>query len=92
MGGGTRRWFVAKKRAKFFGEHTAGASGRKITYTLPSGHFKVLYVVKPYKGYLDRYIEGRGLEPDIPVVQTAADLADKRDTVLEVAREYLMAL
>jgi len=91
-GEGWASWFVAKKRARFFGEPTAGASGRKTTYTLPSGRFKVRYVVKPYKGYLDRCIEGRGLEPDVTVVQTAGDLADERDTVLEAARDYLRLL
>lgn len=91
-GEGWASWFVAKKRGRFFGEPTAGGSGRKTTYTLPSGRFKVRYVVKPYKGYLDRYIEGRGLEPDVPVIQTAKDLTDKRDTVLEAAREYLLSL
>ncbi len=91
-GEGWASWFVARERARFFGEPTAGASGRKTTYTLPSGRFKVRYVVKPYKGYLDRHIEGRGLEPDESVVQTAEDLANGRDTVLEAAREYLMSL
>jgi C-terminal processing protease CtpA/Prc len=91
-GEGWASWFVANKRATFFGVATAGASGRKTTYTLSSGRFKVRYVVKPYKGYLDRYIEGRGLEPDVAVVQTAEDLDNERDTVLEAAREYLMSL
>lgn len=91
-GEGWASWFAAKERAMFFGEPTAGASGRKTTYTLPSGRFKVRYVVKPYKGYLDRDIEGRGLEPDVSVVQTGEDLANERDSVLEAAREYLMSL
>jgi C-terminal processing protease CtpA/Prc len=91
-GEGWASWFAASERARFFGEPTAGASGRKTTYTLPSGRYKVRYVVKPYKGYLDRYIEGRGLEPDVMVIQTAEDLAEERDTVLEAARTHLLAL
>ncbi|MGB0578918.1 MAG: hypothetical protein ACPGVU_04375 [Limisphaerales bacterium] len=46
--------------------------------------------MKAYRGYLDRVIERRGLEPDVPLRQTVADLAAGRDTVLEAAREYLL--
>jgi len=46
--------------------------------------------VRPYGGFLDRPIERRGLEPDVEVRQSAADLAKGRDTVLEAARQYLL--
>ena len=39
---------------------------------------------------LDRPIERRGLEPDVPVGYRAEDLAARRDTVLEAARNALL--
>ncbi|MHC4715295.1 MAG: carboxypeptidase-like regulatory domain-containing protein, partial [Planctomycetota bacterium] len=89
-GEGWASWFVANKRARLFGEATAGASSRKTTYTLKNGLYKVRFPVKAYKGFLDRPIERRGLEPDVPIRQRAADLAAGRDTVLEAARSFLV--
>lgn len=89
-GEGWASWFIAKQRAKVFGSATAGASARKTTYPLKNGLFKVTFPVKPYRGYLDRIIERRGLEPDVRIRQSAKDLQQGRDTVLEAARGYLM--
>ena len=89
-GEGWASWFIAEGRARTFGEATAGASARKTVYTLKNGLYRVRYPVKAYRGFLDRPIERRGLEPDVPVRQSAADLAAGRDTVLEAAREYLL--
>jgi C-terminal processing protease CtpA/Prc len=88
-GEGWTSWFVAKKRARFFGEATAGASSRKRQHLLKNGLYTVTIPVKAYTGFLDRPIERRGLEPDEPVKQSAADLAQGRDTVLEAAKKYL---
>lgn len=66
-GEGWASWFVAKKRAKFFGSTSAGASSRKEVYTLTDGLYKVVVPVKAYNGFLDRPIERRGLEPDVPI-------------------------
>jgi carboxyl-terminal processing protease len=88
-GEGWTSWFVAKKRAELFGEATAGASSRKRTYRLANGLYTVTFPVKAYNGYLDRPIERRGLEPNVPLRQNAADLAAGRDTVLEAAKRYL---
>ena len=89
-GEGWASWFIANKRACVFGEATAGASARKRTYTLKNALYQVTFPVKAYRGYLDRPIERRGLEPDVPLRQTAEDLEAGRDTVLEAAREYLL--
>ena len=89
-GEGWASWFIAHRRAKVFGEATAGASSRKKTYTLKNGLYKVTYPVKAYRGFLQRPIEWRGLEPDVAVRQNVQDLAAGRDTVLEVAKQYLM--
>ncbi|HUT91959.1 MAG TPA: S41 family peptidase [Thermoguttaceae bacterium] len=89
-GEGWASWFIANKRARVFGEATAGASSRKRTYTLENGFYGVTFPVKAYRGYLDRPIERRGLEPDVPLRQNARDLAAGRDTVLEAARQHLL--
>jgi len=89
-GEGWASWFIANKRAKCFGQTTAGASSRKRTYTLANGLYKVTFPEKAYRGFLKRPIERRGLEPDVPLRQTARDLAAGRDTVLEAARQHLL--
>lgn len=88
-GEGWASWFIAQKHARTFGEATAGASSRKEIYPLKNGLFRVQFSVKAYTGFLDRPIELRGLEPEIPVRQNANDLVARRDTVLEAAKKYL---
>jgi C-terminal processing protease CtpA/Prc len=89
-GEGWASWFVATKRARLFGEATAGASSRKRSYTLKNGLYTVTFPVKAYTGFLDRPIERRGLEPDVLVRPSARDLAAGRDTVLEAAKRHLL--
>jgi C-terminal processing protease CtpA/Prc len=89
-GEGWASWFVANRRARFFGEATAGASARKKVYKLKNGLYNVRYPVKAYKGYLGRPIERRGLEPEVALRQSAKDLAAGRDTVLEAAKDFLI--
>lgn len=89
-GEGWASWFIAEDRARTFGETTAGASARKTVYPLKNGLYQVRFPVKAYTGFLDRPIERRGLEPDAPIRQSAANLAAGRDTVLEAAKEYLL--
>ena len=67
-GEGWASWFVATKRARLFGQATNGASGRKTVYDLKNGLYRVRYPVKLYRGFLDRPIERRGLEPDEPLM------------------------
>ena len=68
------------------------ASSAKETYTLSNGLYKVFFPNRARRGFLNRPIEGRGLEPDVPVRCKADDLAAGKDTVLEAAREYLLTL
>jgi len=89
-GEGWASWFIANGRARVFGEATAGASSRKRTYTLKNGFYSVRFPVKAYRGYLDRPIERRGLEPDVPLMPNAQDLAAGRDTVLQAAKRYVL--
>jgi C-terminal processing protease CtpA/Prc len=90
-GEGWASWFIAKKRARVFGTTTAGASARKQEYELSNHLYKVIVPVKAYTGSLDRPIERRGLEPDVPVRCTAKDLTARRDTVLETAQKWLLS-
>ncbi len=88
-GEGWASWFVAKKRGRFFGSTTAGASSRKETYPLDNGLYQVVIPVKAYPGFLDRPIERRGIEPDSEVRPNARDLAAGKDTVAEAAAAWL---
>jgi C-terminal processing protease CtpA/Prc len=90
-GEGWASWFIAKKRAKTFGSTTSGASSRKEEYTLTNGMYKVIVPVKAYTGFVDRPIERRGLEPEVPVRVNAKDLAHGKDTVLEIAKKWLIS-
>jgi hypothetical protein len=47
--------------------------------------------MKAYTGFLDRPIERRGLEPDVPIRINARDLAKRKDRVLEAAKKWLMS-
>jgi len=91
-GEGWASWFIAKKRAKVFGEATAGASSRKKVHTLKNGLFKLRYPVKAYRGFLDRPIERIGLIPDAALMPKAEDIANGRDTVLETAKNHLLEI
>ncbi len=88
-GEGWTSWFVANKRARLFGEATAGASARKVQRDVMNGMFRVTYPVKAYKGSLDRPIERIGITPDVPLMPNAADIANGIDTVLQAACAYL---
>ena len=90
-GEGWASWFIAQKRARVFGTTSAGASSRKVTYTLSNGLYRVVVPVKAYAGFLDRPIERRGLEPDVEVRCTARDLDQGKDTVVETAARWLKA-
>jgi len=89
-GEGWASWFIAQKRAKVFGTTSAGASSRKVVYTLTNGLYRVVIPVKAYTGFLDRPIERRGLEPDVEVRCRAEDLAQGKDTVVETAADWLV--
>lgn len=89
-GEGWASWFVANRRARIFGEATAGASARKTTYTTKNGLYKVTFPVKAYRGFLMRPIERRGLEPDVPLMPNAKDIVVDKDTVLEAAKQHLL--
>ena len=88
-GEGWSSWFQANKRANFYGEATAGASARKTVIDVMGGVYRVRFSVKAYRGFLDRPIERRGIEPDVRVRITARDLSNGVDTVLETARQQL---
>lgn len=89
-GEGWASWFMRNNRARAFGEATAGASSKKRLYTLRNGLYRIRFPIRAYTGYLDRPIEYLGLPPDVFVVQNREDLIQRRDTVLEMAKKYLL--
>jgi C-terminal processing protease CtpA/Prc len=88
-GEGWASWFIATRRARTFGQATAGTSSAKETFPVKNGLYRVRLSIKPYTGFLDRPIERRGLEPNVPLMPNARDLAAGRDTVLEAAKAWL---
>jgi hypothetical protein len=86
-------WFVAKGLARTFGSATAGApvglTPRREHYVLTNRLYRVTFPANRPTNFLDRSIEGCGLEPDVPVRCSARDLANGRDAVLDAAVKWL---
>jgi len=74
-------------RAKIVGMTTAGSSGNPMEFT--AGQVK--YRVSTWRQYRlnGAPIEGRGIEPDIPVTVTLNDLRYARDSWMDAALTYL---
>jgi len=90
--GSTSEIFVAGMqelgRAKVVGETTAGAVLPSVFDTLPTG-WTFQYVVSDYRSPKNILIEGRGVQPDIRVTATRADLIAGRDPQLEAALKLI---
>lgn len=83
--------FVAMKRGKIIGEATGGSTGQPLSFPLPGGGRGAVCTIQ------DRHADGSdfvgvGVKPDIEVHPTVADVRAGRDTVLEVALQYLRKL
>ena len=81
------------KRATFIGEETGGAaegdSGGDMGPTLPESHLHLRIPGEAYFSVVDQSNRRRGTLPKHAVMQTVADLAKGRDTVLEFTRELI---
>lgn len=75
-------------RLRSFGRTTAGASGDKTHFELPSGFAKGLFVHRHWHGGRSR-IEGAGIDPDDVVDQDLVELSLKIDSCLRRAEEWL---
>jgi len=82
-------WFTSTGRARFYGEATAGSASVTEDVDVAGGKWRLRLPMRLLRGSLDRPIEGRGLEPDVPVRPLAEDIAEGRDTLIERVRHDL---
>ncbi len=80
--------FDVMQRGKLIGEPTGGSSGQPLSFALPGGIMARVCTKR------DTYPDGtewvgKGIQPNILVKPTAADVLAGRDTVLEAALRYL---
>jgi len=76
------------KRARVFGEHTAGAALPSHIERLPNGD-GFQYAMANYISEGGRPLEGVGVTPDVEVPLDRAALSEGRDPVLEAALKWL---
>jgi hypothetical protein len=74
--------------ARFFGRTTAGASGKKFKFKLPSGFASGQFVYRHWLGGTCK-VEGAGIEPDEPVDQDVVELSLGIDSVVSAAERWL---
>jgi len=90
----TEIWTLRDMRAartcnvRFFGQTTAGASGAKIQFELPSGFAKGQFVFRHWLGGRST-IEGQGIEPDEVVLQNPVELSLGIDSCIARAEGWL---
>jgi carboxyl-terminal processing protease len=76
-------------RARLFGEKSAGAALPSVFAALPTGDL-FQYAVADLKTPAGALIEGAGVEPEVAIKRTRADLADGWDPVFAAARAWLL--
>jgi carboxyl-terminal processing protease len=76
------------KRARIFGEHTAGAALPSQIERLPNGD-GFQYAMANYISESGRQLEGNGVTPDVEVALDRKALSEGRDPVLEAALAWL---
>ena len=76
------------KRARVFGERTAGAALPSMIERLPTGD-GFQYAVANYVSESGRQLEGNGVIPDVEVPLDRAALSEGRDLALEAALQWL---
>jgi carboxyl-terminal processing protease len=77
------------KRARTVGGRTAGMVLPSMVERLPGG-IRLQYAVADFRTPNGVLLEGRGVQPDVPVIETRTDLAAGRDPVLEAAEAALL--
>lgn len=73
-----------KVNAQLFGTRTAGSSGAKFKYDLPSGFAKGRFVIRHWHGGRSK-IEGTGIHPDVVVHQDIVELSVGIDSCIQTA-------
>ena len=82
--------FDAMKRGKLMGEPTGGSTGQPLSFALPGGIMARVCTKRDMYPDGTEWV-GKGIQPDMPVSPTVADVQAGRDTVLEAALTYLGA-
>ena len=78
------------KRARVFGEKTAGAALPSVVEMLPNGDF-FQYAIANYVSFSGRELEGAGVMPDVVAPPTRAALLAGQDRALEAAIDWIYA-
>lgn len=79
------------KRATVIGQPTHGSTGQPIFFDLPGGG--KVQICTCFSRYPDgRSFVGVGVQPDIPVKRTIQGIAEGRDEVLDVGRQFALNL
>jgi carboxyl-terminal processing protease len=76
-------------RAKIVGERSAGAVLPSVFDTLPTGVI-FQYAISDYRSPKNILIEGRGVVPDVEVIQTRDALVEGHDLPLEAAEKLIL--
>ena len=76
------------KRARLFGNTTAGAALPSVIEPLPNGDL-LQYVVANYESESGRVLEGRGVIPDTPVALKRSSLWNGHDPILDAAISWI---
>ena len=82
--------FDAMQRGKIVGEPTCGSTGQPLYFKLPGGGSARVCTIKTTYPDGKEFVSS-GIQPDILVHPTVADVRAGRDTVLQAALEYLRA-
>jgi carboxyl-terminal processing protease len=80
--------FAGMKRGPLVGMPTAGSTGQPLVYALPGGGSGIVCTVDVLAPDGSQFV-GRGIQPDIAVHTTLADLRSGRDAELEAALDRL---
>ncbi|MEM8711837.1 MAG: S41 family peptidase [Planctomycetota bacterium] len=92
--GETEIWSIREMRdqrmcnARLFGQTTAGSSGRKAQFELPSGFASGQFVIDHWNNG-SQTIEGQGIEPDEVVLQDIVELSRGIDSCRRAAEAWL---
>ncbi len=77
-------------RARTFGRVSAGSSGNPVSFRLPGGG-EARFSTGAFYRNNGALIEGVGIQPDVPVEWTLADILNGRDPDLEAAQSWLLS-
>lgn len=81
----------SSNRGKIIGEPSGGSTGQPLFFTLPGGGTARICTKKDMFADGTEWV-GKGIEPDIPVKPSMADVQAGKDTVLTRALQYVVSV